>query len=174
VTRFAAGVPTAAVDVVGVFDDAFNQVFERARPIKAMIKESAKPMEHPVESGSTITDHRIINPVEITLFVILAADDYRSVYEQIKAYFLKSILLTVQTRTGIYKNQFVMEMPHDEDPEMFDTVALSIKTKEVLLVDAQAGRMTVGTVRNPANASTADRGEQQGGNTGSILSQVFR
>lgn len=173
-TRFAAGVPTAAADVVAIFDEGFNQVFERARPIKGMIKEAAKPMEHPVETGSTITDHRIILPVEITLTVILDPSDYRATYEQIKQLFLKSTLLTVQTRTGIYRNQFIVEMPHDEDPEMFDTVSMSIKTKEVILVDAQAGRMTIGTVRNPANASTTDRGEQQGRNSGSILSQVFR
>ena len=82
-------IPSAASDVVGVFDANFNQVFRLARPVKAQIHETSKPMEHPVETGIIITDHRIILPVEIEFSLILPPGEYRPVYQQIKQFFCR-------------------------------------------------------------------------------------
>ena len=157
--------PTRAVDVVGVFDDQFNQVFSNARPIKAMVNESAKAMEHPVETGVTITDHRIILPTEIELSVLVtnsaSGQEYRSVYQQIKQLWLNATLLTVQTRTGSYPNMLITDIPHDETADMFDAIAIGIKLKEVLFVEAKFGTLPPTAVKNKSKASTVDRGEQQ-------------
>jgi hypothetical protein len=148
---------TAAVDVVGVYTPEFRQVFPRARPIKAVVKEEAQVMEHPLETGATITDHRIILPVEIELSVILQAIDYRNTYQIIKQLFLNGDLLTVQTKTGIYENQLIAAMPHEEDPEMFDAITIALKLKEAQFVTPQFDIVP----RNPTKKSTVDRGTQQ-------------
>ena len=57
-------------------------------------------MEHPVESGAVITDHRIVMPIEIDLSLILASADYTDVYKAIRQYYYAATLLTIQTRVG--------------------------------------------------------------------------
>lgn len=169
--------PNASADTVAVFDENFNQVFSNARPIKAKIYESAKVMEHPVETGVTVTDHRVIEPVEIELSMILTAADYRSVFQQIKQIYIDATLLTVQTKTDSYQNMIISAMPHDEDPELFDAVAVAVKLEEVKFVTAQFGTLPASKVANPTNASTIQKGEQQtedaNGSSASILYGLF-
>lgn len=152
--------PNASADVVAVFDKNFNQVFVNARPIKAMISEQAKVMEHPIETGAVITDHRIIQPVEIELSLILIASDYRNVYQQIKQLYRAGEILTVQTRTDTYQNMLIQKLPHDEDPEMFDVVALALGLKEAQFVTAQFGTLPASKVRDATDASTTQKGQQ--------------
>lgn len=146
-----------AVDVVGVFTNDFQQVFKNARPIKAVIKPNSKLMEHPVENGATITDHRIILPTEIELSMILTPDTYRDTYQQIAQFRLNATKLIVQTRVGSFSNQIISDIPHEESADMYNTVAVGLKLKEVQIVTAQ---FTV-VPRNPANNSTINRGNQQ-------------
>lgn len=158
-------IPSAASDVVGVFDQNFAQVFPTARPIKAIINETSKPMEHPVESGVIITDHRIILPTEIELSMILPAGDYRSVYQQIKTYYISAQILNVQTRTDTYPNMFIVQIPHQEDAELFDTVSLTIKLKQVLIVSTQTQALPASAVANTNQQSTINNGIQVPGQT---------
>lgn len=169
---------TAAQDVVGVFDSSLNQIFEEARALKAVVKEEAKVMEHPLEDGSSITDHKIILPIEIELSLVIQADDYKSVYDKIKEYYLGNELIAVQTRTGEYSSMVIQSMPHDETADMFDTVAIAMKLKEVKLVQPQFGSLPPKKVANPNNSSTVKKGEQQPQEQseekkGSVLSRIF-
>lgn len=150
---------TPAKDVVAVLDKDGYQVFSRARPMKANISETAKVMEHPVESGATITDHKIIEPVQITLMVMLDPMSYRSTYAQIKAYFLGGELFTVLTKSGAYANMLITSIPHDEEPDLADTITMSISLKEVIIVEAQYGKLPPKAVESATDADTAKRGE---------------
>lgn len=150
--------PSFAVDYVAVFTQDFLQVFKEARAIKAVVKEQAKVMEHPVESGAIITDHRIILPVEIDLSLILQAPDYQNVYKTIRQYYLNGTLLVVQTRSGIYENQLISGMPHEEDPTQYDALAVALSLKQVQFVTAQYGVVP----KNAKNSTTVNRGTQQG------------
>lgn len=150
-----------AADSVGVFDQNFNQVFVNARPIKAVIKKSKKVMEHPVETGVTITDHVVINPIEIELSMILNSLDYRNVYAQIENGYNKSTLYTVQTRSGSYSNMLIESMPDEQDPSRFNMIALALKLNEVQFVEAQFAKLPPQQVANKSNASTKQKGEVQ-------------
>lgn len=157
-------IPNSSADVVAVFDQDFNQVFSDARSMKADVKEHSKLMEHPVETGITITDHRIIKPIDISLYVIIGGDGLRDIYSEIKGYFINATLLTVQTRTGNYQNMLIEEIPHEETADMFDSVALLVRLKEVQFVQAQFGTLPAKQVAHPANASTVNRGQLVGPN----------
>lgn len=167
------------IDVVGIYDQNFQQVFATARPIKASVKEDSKLMEHPVETGATITDFSIILPVEIELSIIAAGvDEYRAVYGRIRQAFKNRDLFTVQTFTGLYQNQLIQAMPHEEDPALADAIAIALKLKEVQIVEAQYLSLPASKVRNPANASTVDKGQQQPAEastarSGSVLYGIF-
>ena len=150
--------PTKAIDYVAVFDSNFNQVFPGARSIKAVVKEQAKLMEHPLENGAIVTDHRVILPVEIELSMILPAPDYADVYRTIRSYYFNSTVLMVQTRSGIYENQIIAALPHQEDPDQYNALTVALSLKQIQFVTAMTGVVPV----NPTNTTTVNRGTQQG------------
>jgi hypothetical protein len=175
-----AQIATASSDVVAIFDQNFVQLFALARPLKATVKEDSKVMEHPLETGATVVDHSIILPVEIELSLIPTRGEYRDVYQRIRQAFRNRDLLVVQTKTGLYENQLIQSCPHEEDPEQFDTIAIALKLKEAQFIQPQFNKLAPKQVRNPSNASTVDKGQQQPkpstrttGNSGSILFEVF-
>jgi len=171
-----AAVPVASADAVAVFDENFNQVFPRARPFKVAVTKTATVMQHPVETGEQITDHRVIDPIKIQLSVVLQAEDFRSTYQQIAQLFLDAAILTMQTKASTYTNLIISEMPHDEDQSMFNAIAVAIKMQEVVIVEAQYGKLPARKVANKTQTSTVDRGEQQGKTQqpkGSVLYRTF-
>lgn len=156
-----ANIPTASADVVAVFDQNFNQLFRLARPIKATIKEDSKLMEHPLETGATITDHTILLPLEIELSLVMTRGEYLDVYQRIRQSFKNRDLLVVQSKSGLYENMIIQSCPHEEDAEMFDSLSMAVTLREVQLVTAQFAKLPAKKVRNPSNASTVDKGQQQ-------------
>lgn len=151
--------PTAAADVVGIYDQGYNQLFRTARPIKATVKEPSKAMQHPIESGGTVADHIVFMPVEIELSMILLPEEFQSTYEQIRQAYRSATLFTVQTATGAYDNMWIVDLPHDETPDLYGTVALALKLEEVKFVTAQFQKMTA--VKSASNASTQNNGAKQ-------------
>lgn len=156
-------IPSAAFDEVAVYDQNFNQVFSNARPMHASIRDEAKVMEHPVETGATISDHIVFQPVEIDLSMILKSSNYRDTYQNIRQLYKAATVLIVQTKAGTYFNQLIQSIPHEEDPEIYDTIALSLRLKEVLFVTSISQALP--TPKYPANSSTVSRGTVQPTNT---------
>lgn len=148
--------PSFAFDTVAVFDQDFNQIFKEARAIKAVVKEQAKVMEHPIETGAVITDHRVILPVEIELSLILKPANYQDTYKVIRSYYLNSTLLVVQTKTAIYENQLISAIPHEETPDLYDAIALTLSLRQALFVTPAGGI----SPENPTDTTTVDRGQQ--------------
>jgi len=149
--------PSFASDSVAVFDQNFNQLFKSARAIKATVKEESKVMEHPIETGAIVTDHRIVLPVEIELSLILNSLDYTNTYKSIRQYYLNGTLLVVQTRTGIYQNQLISSIPHEESPDQYNAISMAISLKEVQFVTAKFSKRT----KKPSDSDTTGRGTQQ-------------
>lgn len=152
---------TNAQDVTAVLDADLNQVFANALMLKATIKRDSKAMEHPLETGATITDHRIILPIGIELALILASEDYAAVYQQVRDIFIKGTLLTVQTRVDSFPSMLIEKMPHDESADMLDGVALALSLKEALFVEPQFSALKVEKVAKPKDSTTVKRGQQQ-------------
>ena len=150
--------PSAAVDQVAIFDKDYNQLFRQAKSIKVVVKENSKLMEHPIETGAIITDHRIIMPIEIDMSLILASSDYSDVYKSIKQYYTNATTLIIQTRSAIYTNQLIEALPHEEDPNMYDALTIALSLKQVVYVAAKYAPAP----KYPSNTNTQDRGAQQG------------
>lgn len=167
---------SAAQDVVAVLNSDFEQVFADARAIKATVMRESKTMEHPLETGATVTDHRIVLPVRVELSLLLATEDYPTVYQQIRDLFNRGELLTVQTRVDSFTSMLIQKMPHDETPEMFDGVALALTLQEAQFVQPQFATIKV---QRPKDSNTVKRGQQQPtesppARNSSILSRFFQ
>jgi len=170
--------PTNAQDVVAVLAADFSQVFARARAIKASVGRTSRAMEHPLETGATIIDHRIINPNTVDLGLILSSADYKAVYQQVENLFNRGELLTVQTRVASFSNMLIEKMPHEETTDVFDGITMQLSLKEARLVQAQFSALPPSKVARPKDSDTAKRGQQQPTPTpekrGSVLSGLFK
>lgn len=167
-------------DVVAVYDTDFYQLFADARAIKASVKPSAKLMKHPVESGNSIVDNRIVEPLTIELHFILLAETYIDTYNQILQTFNGSSLLYVQTKTGIYGNMAMQACPHEEDPSKFDTIAITIPFEEVKIVVSTTSELPEsmrtkknGTVNGQPATKTESNQATQKSSTGYKVLQYF-
>lgn len=156
---------TKQVDVVKILNQqTMQQVFAAARPLKAVIKETAKVMQYPVETGATLSDNRVSNPTEIEMMVFLPASAYTSVYPQMRTAWQAPTLLSVQTRTGTYRNMIIMDMPHEEESDIASAVTIHLKFKEVIMIAPSA----VGGNPILANFSPAQPQAQNTLNTGLV------
>ena len=171
-------VGSAAQDVVGIFDQKLNQVAKNARAIKATVRQEAKLMEHPLEDGSTISDHKVIQPVSIDLSVVTQGGTAKNVYDELVKRFKSADLLTVMTKVGVYDGMVIEAMPHDETPDMMDEVTIAVRLKEVKLAKTQTGALTFSGVRKKGDASTVSKGQQSPGKTdkpgSSFLASIFK
>lgn len=158
-------------DAVAIFDaESFEQVFSGARSLRANVRETSRVMDHPLETGVTISDHFIINPNEIEISALIPSVYYNSAYQDIKEAFLNKTLLSVQTKADVYTNMIVAEMPHEENPELFDVLVQGIRLKEIIYV-APTSITTINKTGqaptvpsnyspvNPKNANTLQRGQ---------------
>lgn len=161
---FAASLlrPSAALDVVAILGPGFLPMFSLARPLTATVYEDARLMEHPLEMGSVIADHIVIQPLEIDMPCIVTGElAYRNTYAAIKAAFTTGTLLTVVTRTGVYPNMVIIAMPHEERAQSFNAIEMSIRMRHAVFVQPQSTDLPANETQNPAQSSTVDRGAQQ-------------
>ena len=151
----------SSVDLTtGSMNTVFSQVFSEARPMKALVKETAKVMDHPVETGAILSDHRISNPTEIEIHAIIPQSAYATAYVAIRNAWLNATLLSVQTRTGTYRNMIIADMPHEEDPDKFTAIDQFIRLREVIMVAPSAGQPLLANFSPalPQNQSTVSIG----------------
>lgn len=188
-------IPTASADVVAIYPevgevDVFGlvtipgfipaQVFQDARPIRVQVSEPTRFMTHPLENGAQVTDHRIILPIEITISFILQPDNYRNTYLLMQQAYLNAFRFSIQTKTSTYTGMYIADLPHEEDPALFDTISMTVQFREVQFFRAQRQPLSDDNVIDAIDASTIDRGEQLPGtpsasqdDQGSTLFRLF-
>lgn len=149
-------------ELYGIYDTNFTLRFEKMHVLKASVMRESKLMDHPLEDGSSVVDHRVIQPTEIEMPVILPASEYRSLYQEINKSWLNTELFYIHTRAGIYKSMALAAMPHEENPEQADVLAMVLRFKEVKLVATQYQVLSNKNVARPADQSTVKRAEQTG------------
>jgi hypothetical protein len=146
---------------IAIFDSDFNQLFPDAKILKVTVKPTSKIMEHPVETGATITDYFIVLPIELDIDIIATSPNYKNTYNLIKSAFIEAKLLTIQTKSDTFTSQIISELPHQEGSEMYDAILINLKTKQVLFITPQYGTVPI-SPRNPKNTSTNNLGNKSG------------
>lgn len=151
------------IDVNAVLNQqTLKQVFKDARPVRASIRETSQVMRYPVETGAVLSDHKIINPNEIIMLFTINSDFYYSAYQEIRTLWLNATLLSVQSRTGTYKNMIIESMPHEEEPDTFNMITIEVRFVEVIFVvpssTSQPSTLANFSPANPAKSSMVNRG----------------
>lgn len=145
------------IDVTGVFDKDYNQVFPLARSMRAAVDRASKPMAHPLEDGSEIIDHRVFLATTIELLLFLPESEYKNIYGQIDAAYKAGQMFTVQTKAASFPNMFISEMPHQETPDFADLVQVALKLHEARFVKTQFEAIEP---RKEASKKTVKSGEK--------------
>jgi hypothetical protein len=121
------------------------------------VEETSQLFDHTIETGAVITDYRIINPIGIEIIYVLNTKDYQNIYSSIKKYFIDGTLFSVQTKTGVYKNLVIKDMPHTEVAEMYNAVGIVLVFRQAQFVSPKYGVAPA----KPSNTTTVDRGTVQ-------------
>lgn len=156
------------IEIVGIYDSEFRQLVSGSVPMSAIIQEGSKIFTHPLETGVSVSDHKIILPIEITIDMMLPRGLYLDLYATIRQIFHGNDTFIIQTRTMAYKNMALAQMPHEEHADQFDVIPISLTFQEAIFVETQFQALPPAKVRNKRDASTVKRGEQQGGKKSSL------
>lgn len=126
------------------------------------VDETSKIMEHPIESGVVIADHKVINPVEARLRLTMPVYEYEPVIKELRGYYENGTKLSIHSKAHIYDNMVVCDIPHSETPRNVSRLTFTIRLKQALVVMPQYIRLPKSAVKKPKNADTLKSGIKQG------------
>ena len=123
------------------------------------VQETSTVTKYKVEDGTNRNDHIVHNPTEIVMRFTLAGK-VSQLFNAIKQTYTERALVTVQTRTDVYADMIVTEIPQDQTGAAMDAVTLDIRLSEWLEVVPEYGELTQAKVAKPEQSSTVKRGSQ--------------
>lgn len=135
-----------------------RQVFKNARPVSIETRSNIQYMVHPTETGSNLTDHRIILPREVSLKLILSNGEFHNTYQEIHKLATDSTLLTIQTKSDTFRNMAIDRLPSIETADAIDTVSIELKLREIQFEITSSGVLNNANVANPKDSDTENRG----------------
>jgi len=172
---------TSTQQQVSILDsESFEVIFASAQPMRVAVRESKRATKFAVEDGTDRSDHVVRELTEIQIDFLLA-DDTRNQFESLRQAFKQNKLVTVQTKVLSYENMLILDVPHDETPELGMAVNVPVRLLEWVEVKPEFGELPPAKVENKSQSSTVKRGQQtseaSGAGTerkGSVLSGVFK
>lgn len=126
--------------------------------LECNIIDDSQLMEHPVESGYTITDHKVFNPVEIDIKLSLPHYEYNDVYRELRRLYEESPKLRIKTKAQWYSDMILQAIPHEENPENFDRLIFTLHFKQIIEVEPKFIKLPLNRVQNPQNSDTQKLG----------------
>ena len=119
------------------------------------VQETSTVTKYAVEDGTNRNDHIVHNPTEITMRFTLAGD-VSQLFNAIKQTYTNRDLVTVQTRTDVYADMIVTDIPQEQSGAAMDAVMLDISLSEWREVVPEYGELT----QAKEQSSTVKRGSQ--------------
>ncbi len=147
-------------EVTAIFDDKGKRLFETAIITKVTIAPSKTFATHILEDGETVSDNAIQNQTRISMALVLDSNDFKETYKNIKSAFNKTTKLTIQTKADTFVKMYIEAFPHEESPDILDTIIISIDFIEQKTSEAKTRRLSQSDVARAENADTKNRGEQ--------------
>ena len=125
-------------------------------------KMNLKPTEHPVQSGSSITDHSIMQPDEVILEIgmsdtVVGAGSNHSVngYQMLRAIMQKREPLTLTTRLNTYRDMLITSISAPDDVNTMFALKASVYLQQIKIA-------TVATVSVQQTVSASKSSESGG------------
>lgn len=123
------------------------------------VQETSTATKYKVEDGTNRNDHIVHNQTEIMMRFTLAGE-VSQLFNAIKQTYTNRDLVTVQTRTDVYADMIVTDIPQEQSGAAMDAVTLDIRLSEWREVVPEYGELTQAKVAKPEQSSTVKRGSQ--------------
>lgn len=123
------------------------------------VQETSTVTKYKVEDGTNRNDHIVHNPTEIMMRFTLAGE-VSQLFNAIKQTYTERALVTVQTRTDVYADMIVTDIPQEQAGAAMDAVTLDVRLSEWREVVPEYGELTQARVAKPEQSSTVKRGSQ--------------
>ena len=141
------------------------------------VQETSTVTKYKVEDGTNRNDHIVHNPTEIMMRFTLAGE-VSQLFNAIKQTYTERALVTVQTRTDVYADMIVTDIPQEQTGAAMDAVTLDVRMSEWREVVPEHGELTQAKVAKPEQSSTVKRGSQATSETPpakkqSVLRSIF-
>lgn len=146
--------------VVAILDENGNQIFATIGLLSLSAKPSNKYAEHPLEDGTIISDHKIVQQQRVNVKAVLNPEDYVDVYKQLKKADENNTAFTIQTRVDTITNMYLESYPRDESAKVYGTIALTISFIEQNFVAVETEALPKSEVSNPSNSDTSKSGDK--------------
>ena len=142
------------------------------------VRDDSQFATHPIETGATIADHHIFNPVQITCNAAFPPKGFKwaqvsivdllygrgqtfdETFNELETLYKTSAKLTIKTDAKVYENMYLTSIPSDVSPDNADRQIFSITFEQALMAMPQYVQMSVSQVKNPSNASYVKGGEK--------------
>ncbi len=122
--------------VVGIYTSDAQQVLKKADLMDLDVQDVSELMEHPVETGVNIIDHRILMPVSIEISMLFDPRNKKNLYEELIQLRDNGFYLTIQTNVKIYPNQVIKDIKHKENAEMYGAIMVQVSFRQVEISNA--------------------------------------
>lgn len=138
------------------------EVLQNVTIIDVDVVEDSKIMDSPVESGILISDHRIFNPLEITVNCTLPATKWEDTYKEIRYWFERkdTAFLTVVAKSGTYPNMQLIGLPHKENSDTVSRLFFELRFRSVQFREEKYIAMPLAKVEYPDLSGFVDAGKK--------------
>jgi hypothetical protein len=176
ITRIVAGAAVASEMFMrparGIFPVGQSTYLIPQTTIEERHHDSLTITSHPVEVGSSVSDHSFMQPFELTvkygwsvsptigLANIAVNTDINSLYEQLRTWQTESTLLTVLTGKRPYTNMLIQDMSVETTKDTANSLIAEIHFKQLIIAYATtvAGAPTSSQANPSDTAKPVDRG----------------
>lgn len=164
----------ADAPVIAILDEDGTAILTTLVNIGVSVAPSKVFARHSLENKQVVVDDQYDIPTSLTLRVILDPSDYLDVYKSIDTYYKAVTNFTIQTKVDTYTNMYLETIPHEEDPSMFNTIAMSLEFTEQIFVDSNTEGLSTTDVSNQSDASTTDSGTKSTKeDNGTVASRLY-
>lgn len=147
-----------------------EEVLPDASIISCRVSDQSKLMEHPIESGAKISDHKVFEPRTIDLTIALTQYGYSAEYRELFNLYRDCTIMKLQTKAQVYNNLQIASIPHEEKVETMSRLMFNIQLKEAIVVTSQFVAAT-SQKKRAADKQTVEVGQQP--KRSSVLSDIF-
>ena len=144
---------------IALYDEHGGEILADSTIISCTVNDTSRLMEHPIESGATVADYKVFNPVTASIIVALPEYGFEGQFAEIYSVYKNSEYVILQTKTNVYKNLQVLSIPHEANIKNVSRPTITIQLKEALTVEAQFTQEK--QLKNKANTKTKDEGHVQ-------------
>ena len=98
--------------------------------IRCTVSDKARLMEHPLEMGSKIIDHKVFEPITANLQIAMPISGFETECATLKELYRKGTMLSLQTKAYVYDNLQIAGIPHEETAENINRLVFNIELRE--------------------------------------------